>query len=122
MTDVLPSASTAGSLRMIALRRAIRATPMASTTVTAAGSPSGIAATDRATVAWNRSITFCPWTSPTTKVNAATPMMAYISHMLNRAISRVSGVERSSADWISRWIFPTSVRSPVATTIPVACP
>ena len=42
---------TAGSLRMIACRRAMRATPMASVTVTAAGRASGTAPTAKATAA-----------------------------------------------------------------------
>ncbi len=53
ITVVLPRVSTAGSLRMIALRRAIRATPMARVMVNAAGNPSGIALTASATEAMN---------------------------------------------------------------------
>ena len=55
MTVVLPRVSTAGSLRMIARRRAIRATPIARVMVMAAGSPSGIAPTASATAAMNMS-------------------------------------------------------------------
>ena len=46
-----PSASTAGSLRVIAFRRAICCTPIASVIVTSAGRPSGIAATANPMVA-----------------------------------------------------------------------
>ena len=53
MTDTAPSVSTAGSLRIMALRQAIRCTPMASVMVIIAGSPSGIAATARLTAARN---------------------------------------------------------------------
>ncbi len=49
ITVVLPSVSTAGNLRMIACRRAICTTPIASVTVTAAGNPSGMALTASAT-------------------------------------------------------------------------
>ena len=52
-----PSASTAGSLRVMALWRAICCTPMASVIVTSAGRPSGIAATAKPIAAemssWN---------------------------------------------------------------------
>ena len=46
-----PSASTAGSLRVMALRRAICCTPIARVIVTSAGRPSGIAATAKPIVA-----------------------------------------------------------------------
>ena len=49
ITEAEPSVSTAGRLRIMALRLTIRLTPSASTTVTIAGSPSGIAATAKAT-------------------------------------------------------------------------
>jgi hypothetical protein len=45
ITVVLPRVSTAGNLRMMARRWAMRATPMASVMVTAAGRPSGMAPT-----------------------------------------------------------------------------
>lgn len=50
---VLPSVSTAGNFRTIAFRLAIRETPIDSVIVTAAGSPSGIAPTAKATAAMN---------------------------------------------------------------------
>ena len=53
ITVVLPRVSTAGSLRMMARRRAMRATPMARVMVMAAGRPSGMAPTARATAAMN---------------------------------------------------------------------
>ena len=49
ITVALPSVSTAGRRRMIALLLAMRCTPMDKTIVTIAGSPSGIAATARLT-------------------------------------------------------------------------
>ena len=68
---VLPSVSTAGSLRMIARRFAMRDTPMASVMVTAAGSPSGIAPTASATAAMNISTGFSPRQMPSAKVATA---------------------------------------------------
>ena len=60
MTVVLPRVSTAGSLRMMARRRAMRDTPMARVMVTAAGRPSGMAPTASATAAMNMSTTGSP--------------------------------------------------------------
>lgn len=51
MTVVLPRVSMVGRRRTTARRRAIRVTPMARVTVTAAGSPSGIAPTASAMAA-----------------------------------------------------------------------
>lgn len=118
----LPSVSTAGSLRMMARRRAIRATPMASVTVRAAGSPSGIAATARATAAVKVSTTGWRRRRPMAKVTAASARMATSTRRLNRAILRVSGVCSSWASEINCEMRPISVLSPVATTSPVPCP
>ena len=57
MTVTDPSASTAGRRRTMALRRAMRVTPIASVMVITGGSPSGIAATAKATAAMNISLT-----------------------------------------------------------------
>ena len=122
MTMVLPSVSTAGSLRMMARRFAMRFTPIASVTVTAAGSPSGIAATASAMEARNISTRSSPRTRPTTKVSPASATMTNNSTLENWSILRVSGVLRSCADWMSWLILPTSVRSPVATTRPAPVP
>ena len=56
ITLTAPNVSTAGSLRMIALRCAMRCTPIASVMVIMAGKPSGIAATARLTAAKNISV------------------------------------------------------------------
>ena len=122
MTMVLPSVSTAGSLRMMARRLAMRFTPMASVTVTAAGSPSGIAATASAMDARNISTRSSPRTRPTTNVSAARPTMTKRRILENWSILRVSGVLRSCASWMSWLILPTSVRSPVPTTRPAPVP
>ena len=73
MTVVLPSVSTAGSLRMMALRLAMRATPIASVIVTAAGKPSGMAPTASATAAMNISAADSPRSTPNANVKAARP-------------------------------------------------
>jgi hypothetical protein len=56
MTVTEPSVSTALSLRVIALRRAMRCTPSASVIVRIAGSPSGMAATAKPMAARNSSL------------------------------------------------------------------
>ena len=70
MTVTDPSASTAGSRRTRALRRAIFPAPIASATVTTAGSASGMAATARLTAVRNMSTTGSPRSSPATKTMA----------------------------------------------------
>ena len=75
MTVVLPRVSTAGSLRMMARRRAILDTPMARVMVTAAGRPSGMAPTASATAARNMSTSGSPRNTPTTAVITANPRM-----------------------------------------------
>jgi hypothetical protein len=122
MTVVLPRVSTAGSFRMMARFRAMRLTPMAKVIVTAAGSPSGMAPTARATAAMNMSTALSPLQSPTPKVRPARTRMAQRRIVLNRAIFFVRGVDRSAAPATSSEIRPVSVLSPVATTIPRPCP
>ena len=56
ITVTEPSDSTAGSRRTMAFLRAITRVPMASTMVTTAGMPSGMAATASPTTARKRSI------------------------------------------------------------------
>ena len=53
MTLTDPSVSTAGSRRMMALRRAMRVTPIARVMVITTGRPSGMAATAMPTAARN---------------------------------------------------------------------
>ena len=119
---VLPRVSTAGSLRMIARRRAMRETPMASVMVTAAGRPSGIAPTASATAAMNISNGFSPRQMPSAKVAAASARIAQSTSLLKCAILRVRGVERSVASEMSHAMRPISVLSPVAQTTPSARP
>ncbi len=56
MTVTAPNVSTAGSLRIMALRWAMRCTPIANVMVMMAGNPSGIAATGRLKAAKNISV------------------------------------------------------------------
>jgi P-type E1-E2 ATPase len=53
--DTEPRVSTAGKRRMMALRCAMRCTPIANVTVMSAGNPSGITDTAMLTTAWNTS-------------------------------------------------------------------
>ncbi len=119
---VLPRVSTAGSLRTIAFLFAMAETPMARVMVSAAGNPSGMAATARATLARNNSTGSCPRKKPTTKVMVARDKIIQRSRLLNDAIERVSGVSIMSAVEMRVLIFPISVFSPVAVTRPVPEP
>ena len=56
MTETDPRVSIVGKCRTIALRRAMAFTPIARVMVSTAGSPSGIAATDKPTTAMNISV------------------------------------------------------------------
>ncbi len=108
---------------MIALRLAMRCTPMASVIVSTTTSPSGIMATASATAARNMSTSGWPCTKPpTAKVMAASDRMAHISQWLKRAMRRVSGVASTSVWASSCEMRPISVARPVATTTPVAVP
>ena len=117
-----PRVSTAGSRRITAPRRAIRETPIARVMVTAAGRPSGMAPTARATAAVNISAAASPRATPMANVTTARPRMTAVSQPLNVASLRVRGVARSLALPTSRWISPISVAPPVATTIPAPVP
>jgi len=60
--DTEPSVSTAGNRRMMALRWAMRWTPMARVIVMSAGSPSGMSDTAMPTTAWKSSTKSIPLT------------------------------------------------------------
>ena len=61
MRETEPSVSTAGRRRMMALRCAMRCTPMASVMVMSAGRPSGMSDTAMPTTAWKSSTkSMCP--------------------------------------------------------------
>ena len=88
-----PSASTAGSLRVMALRRAICCTPIARVIVTSAGSPSGIAATAKPIVAEMSSSNGIPCTKrPIASMSTAMPRMTTVSILPKSSSCLVSGV------------------------------
>ena len=72
ITPAQPSVSTAGSFFTMAPRFAMRPTPRASTMVTMAGSPSGMAATARDTAVRNMNSISCPRSRPTPNITAHT--------------------------------------------------
>ena len=127
MTVALPRVSTAGSRRTTARAAAIRRTPIASTAVTIAGRPSGMAATARATP--NRNMltsteaeripsSITPETATTTQMaSTRTP-----SWRPTLASSRWSGVASSVAPWSMEAMPPMAVSMPVATTTAVPRP
>ena len=72
ITPAHPRVSTAGSFFTMAPRAAIRPTPRASTMVTMAGRPSGMAATASDTAVRNISSIRFPWIKPTPNMTAHT--------------------------------------------------
>ena len=101
---------------MMALRLAIRPTPMARTMVTMAGSPSGMAATASATAVRNMSRMSRCWSIPTPNMTAHTPTQTRESTLDTSPIFRWRGV----SPWVWRRrspaILPISVSIPVAVT------
>ncbi|MCY1535926.1 hypothetical protein D9M68_713530 [compost metagenome] len=123
MTVTEPRVSTAGSRRTMAWRRAMRCTPSASVTVMMAGRPSGMAEAASATTIKNISAGACSrHSTPSTKVAAASARMVSARMRPKRSIWRSSGVLMLRIPASMRLIWPSSVRLPVATTMPVACP
>ena len=121
MTD--PSASTAGSFRVMAFRFAICCTPIASVIVTSAGSPSGMAATAKPIVAEISSPNGIRWRNrPMSIMRTAMPRMTSVSTLPNCASCFVSGVCSDPASPTSVWMRPISVAAPVAVTMPRPCP
>ena len=118
ITVVLPRVSTAGRRRTTARRRTMRLTPMARVIVTAAGRPSGMAPTARATAAVNMGAALSPRRRPTAKATAANPTITTVSSELKRVSLAVRGVARTVAPLTRRWMPPSSVRPAVATTTP----
>ena len=117
ITCVQPSVSTAVSFRITAFRFDILVTPMESTIVTTAASPSGIAATARLTATIKVFKMFCGVTPsfkmPTTKITAQMASTITLKILLSWFSRFCSGV-LSSADCVRTWaIFPISVFIPV---------
>ena len=122
ITVVDPSVSTAGNVRTIAPRAAMRWTPSASTTVEIATSPSGIAATARDTASMSVSSASRPCARPSANNAAHTTSTATPSVRPSESSLRCMGVVTSGPLAMSSAIPPTCVRAPVATTTPVARP
>ena len=113
ITCAQPSVSTAVSFRITAFRFDILVTPMESTIVTTAASPSGIAATARLTATIKVFKMFCGVTPsfkmPTTKITAQMASTITLKILLSWFSRFCSGV-LSSADCVRTWaIFPISV-------------
>ena len=130
ITVVEPSVSTAGSLRMMALRRAMRCTPMARAMVTTAGRPSGMAPTARAMAKMRVSLRAgaraMPWPraryTPTVRMTTDTAITPNVMYLPISPSFLVSGVSRSTALSSMSEMRPSSVRMPVPTTAAVAVP
>mmetsp|Transcript_17779 Transcript_17779/g.62712 ORF Transcript_17779/g.62712 Transcript_17779/m.62712 type:complete len:246 (-) Transcript_17779:269-1006(-) len=121
-TVVHPSASTAGSFFTTALCLLMRSTPSASVTVTTTGRPSGMAATASETAIWNISSSSRPCTRPITTMTPMTANDMYDSCSPSLSMRVCSGVLVDCSSFTSSNTLPISVRSPVATTTPVARP
>ena len=124
---VEPSVSTDASRLTIALRFAIRLTPMARVTVTTAGSPSGIAATARATEFKRASLIdsesiVVAWTSATTKTATTAAKAISARRLPSSSICSWSGVGFSSAEESRPASLPTSECIPVPVTTSSARP
>jgi hypothetical protein len=127
MTLVEPSVSTAARCRTMAFRRTMRCTPIESTAVTTAGSPSGTAATASATprISTSTMSERARTSSTTMMVVIITIAMATTTTPSSRPVrssSRCSGVGSSRVRLSSPAMRPISVRMPVAVTIAVPRP
>ena len=122
ITDALPRVSTAGSLRIMAFLLTMRCTPMESTIVTMAGSPSGMAETARETAVIKISRAGMPLDTPTTKMTAQAASARMPRYFPSCESFCWSGVCVSSSPSNRFAIFPISVCMPVAVMIAVAVP
>ena len=122
ITLALPSVSTAGIRRMMLFLAAIRRTPTASTIVTTAGRPSGMAATARLIERRNMSSGGVCSSSPMRKIMAQITSAPAPSQRPVCAKRFCSGVFGGSCEAISPAIRPTCVRMPVSVTTPSAFP
>ena len=121
ITEADPSVSTEDSRLTMALRAAMRCTPIASTTDSTAGSPSGTAATasdtpSSSTSSRSRALRISD--SSTTDATTMTAMMSTAVPSMRpiRATSRWSGVGSSSVRSSMAAIAPICVSIPVAVT------
>ena len=121
MTCAQPSVSTAVSRRMTAPRRLIFVTPMDSTIVTTAASPSGMAATARLTAMRNVSSTTRPLmvpvrSTPTANTTAQMPSTSHVRMRLSCVRRSCRGVLFSFVCVSASAMWPISVCMPVAVT------
>ena len=117
-----PSASTAGSRRTSAWRRAIRCTPTASAIVATAGSASGTAATASAMPISTTSPSGAPCQAPRAATSAAMPSASHTRRRPSSSRRRSSGVRPSSIVPTSVPMRPISVDAPVSVTTASAVP
>ena len=115
-----PSVSTAASRLTSALRFAIRCTPSASETLTAVGSPSGMAETAAATENNSISTSDSPRSTPSPKMTVAATTDRMPSRVDRTARRCCRGVSWRSALRTSFAISPTTVPMPMAVTMAVA--
>ena len=117
-----PSASTATRRRAMTFLRAIRRAPIDSETVSATGSPSGIAETASATASMNTLPTELPRATETAPSNTTATTTATPIRVVNRSIRTSSGGLAPSDAVSELAIRPICVASAVATTTPCARP
>ena len=122
ITVLLPNVSTAGNFLTIAFFFTIFCTPIASTIVDTAASPSGITATANETAVINILITPFPCNSPIININAQIASAA-IPNVFPKSFNLLwSGVSCFSVSFNIPAILPTSVFIPVSTTIAFPLP
>ncbi len=107
---------------MMAFLLAILATPMAIATVTATGSPSGIADTAVATATINISDIFSPRQIPAPNTTAENPRTAIPMSLANLSSLSCIGVRAPSTSLTCSAIWPRTVVVPVSTTTPLPLP
>ncbi len=117
-----PSVSTLGRRRTSAFTVTSLRAPSANSTVTTAGSASGMAATARLIAVSAISNSGSPRSTPIAKITAQIASTTIDSRLPNAAKRRCKGVARASASLSSVATWPSSVSAPVATTKPVARP
>ena len=122
MTPAQPRVSTAGSFFTIAPLLAMRPTPRASTMVTMAGRPSGMAATARETAVRNISSICFPWRRPNPNITAHTHRHRKDSFWEISAILAWRGVVPSSWSESIPAMWPIWLSPPVAQTTAVPLP
>ena len=122
ITLALPNVSTAGRRRMMAFFFTIRCTPMESTMVTIAGSPSGMAETARDTAVMKISRAAIPFISPTTKMMPQAASARNPKNRPRRLSFSCRGVWPSPSPSSRSAMRPISVSIPVAVTTAVAVP